>query len=188
MTKTRYLGRVTGVIFITAVTVLFSWVIGCEQKSGDAKKIPPVTGTAEPGAAQDNTAMAREYFDKGVQFYLKKQFDEAISAYTESLRLNPQSAEARSNLGFVYFDKGDIDRGIAEQQKALAVNPNFGHAFYGLALAYEKKGDKENAIKNWEEFMKRSEPHSVWWNRAKERLDNLKGKGPGKAEAKKQAK
>ncbi|MBI3397715.1 MAG: tetratricopeptide repeat protein [Deltaproteobacteria bacterium] len=175
MTKTRHLGRATGVIFITAATVLFSWVIGCEQKSGDAKKIPPVTGTAAPG--DKSLAQAKEYFDKGVQFSLKGQYNEAVSSYKESLKLNPRSAEAHSNLGFTYLDKGDIDGAVSEQKEALAINPNFPNAFYGMALAYEKKGNKQETIKNLEEFMKYTEPHSLWWNKAGEKLANLKGEG-----------
>ncbi|MBI5328569.1 MAG: tetratricopeptide repeat protein [Deltaproteobacteria bacterium] len=161
------------IVFIIAIAFIFSGIVSCEGKKDSAQKEASVTT-----ASQDKLiAQAKEHFDKGTQLSLKGQYDEAISAYNESLRLNPQSAEAHSNLGFAYFDKGNIEQAIAEQQKALAVNPKLAHAFYGLALAYEKKGNKQEAIKNLEEFMKHTEPHSLWWNKAGEKLIILKGEG-----------
>ncbi|MBI5049259.1 MAG: tetratricopeptide repeat protein [Deltaproteobacteria bacterium] len=159
------------IVFIIAIAFIFSGIVACEGKKGNSEK----EATVKTAPGDKSLAQAKEYFDKGIQFSLKGQYDEAISAYNESLKLNPQSAEAHSNLGFAYFDKGNMDQAIAEQQKALAVNPKFGHAFYGMALAYEKNGNKKEAIKNLEEFMKYTEPHSLWWNKAGEKLVNLKG-------------
>jgi tetratricopeptide (TPR) repeat protein len=47
-----------------------------------------------------------EFFQKGVIFSKKGLWKEALAAYQESLRVNPGSAQAYLNLGFVYYELG----------------------------------------------------------------------------------
>jgi tetratricopeptide (TPR) repeat protein len=119
-------------------------------------------------------AKAKEHFEKGVDYSLKKEFDKAIAEYLESLKYNPNVASVHSNLGFAYFDKGDIEMAVKEYKKAIELDPQHGNSYYGMALVHEKKSEKEDAIKNWEEFLKLTQPHSLWWNKAQERLKILK--------------
>lgn len=130
-------------------------------------------GEKTPQGSAPALSAGKEHFEKGVQFSLKRQYDDAIKEYEESLKINPKSPEAYNNLGFAYYDKGDFDKAADNQKKALELNPNLGNAYYGLARALEKKGDKAGALNNWKEFMKRSEPHSKWWMQAQAHIKNL---------------
>jgi tetratricopeptide (TPR) repeat protein len=56
-----------------------------------------------------------EFFRKGVVFSKQGHWKEALAAYQESLRVNPDSAQTYLNLGFVYYELG-YDR---EAQKAF---------------------------------------------------------------------
>lgn len=124
---------------------------------------------------------AKEHFEKGVQFTLKGQHDEAVKEYEAVLTFNPNSAEAHNNLGFAYYDKGDAQKAAEHQKKAVELNPDLANGYYGLALALEKTGDKKGAIENWKQFASLSQPHSKWWIKAQEHLAALEGKAPKQA-------
>lgn len=59
---------------------------------------------------------AEEYFDRGVTLARQGLWTEALTAYKEALRVNPDNAEAYLNLGFVYYELG-FDK---EAQEAFA--------------------------------------------------------------------
>lgn len=174
-------GRRYGLKMVCLITVFTAYALifnGCSKK-----------GEKTPAGAPQGSATAlnagKEHFEKGVQLSLKRQYDDAIKEYEESLKINPKSPEAYNNLGFAYYDKGDFDKAVDNQKKALELNPNLENAYYGLAQALEKKGDKAGALNNWKEFMKRSEPHSKWWMQAQAHIKNLEQtKTKGKANAK----
>ncbi|MDR1232388.1 MAG: tetratricopeptide repeat protein [Spirochaetaceae bacterium] len=59
------------------------------------------------------------------QYLVRKEFDEAIAAYTEIIRLNPGDADAYYGRGDAYYGKGDIDRASADWNEAIRLNPAF---------------------------------------------------------------
>jgi len=155
--------------FIAFSAFILAAPYGCSKGDEKGKE-----QTAVQAPAQDS---AKEHFDKGVQYSLKGQLDDAIKEYEAVLTYNPKSSEAHNNLGFAYFDKGDIDKAIEHQKKAVEANPNLANGYYGLAPALEKKGDKKAAIENWKQFASLSQPHSKWWMKAQEHIQALEGKG-----------
>ncbi|MBI4473220.1 MAG: tetratricopeptide repeat protein [Acidobacteria bacterium] len=46
------------------------------------------------------------YFRKGVELARMGRWEEAVAAYEESLRANPNDPQAYLNLGFVYYELG----------------------------------------------------------------------------------
>lgn len=158
--------------------LIFAAPYGC-SKGNEAQQpqqaAPAGQAQADPG---------KEHFEKGVQHSLKGEIDQAIKEYETVLTYNPNSSEAYNNLGFAYYDKGEIDKAIENQKKALEINPNLANGYYGLALALEKKGDKKGAIENWKQFSNLAQPHSKWWTKAQERIQELEG-NPAQAKAKK---
>jgi tetratricopeptide (TPR) repeat protein len=47
-----------------------------------------------------------EHFRKGVVLARQGRWKDALSAYKESLKLNPGNAQTYLNLGFVYYELG----------------------------------------------------------------------------------
>ena len=69
----------------------------------------PSTGTPDEGLD--------EHFRQGLTLSREGQWKEAIAAYKESLRINPDNAQTYLNLGFVYYELG-YDR---EAQEAFDI-------------------------------------------------------------------
>ena len=55
---------------------------------------------------ESNSGDGDEYFRQGMALARNGQWKEALAAYKESLRLNPNSAQTYLNLGFVYYELG----------------------------------------------------------------------------------
>lgn len=133
-----------------------------------------IAGRSDIVRTPQNQAKAKEHFERGVNYSLNKEYDKAIAEYLESLRYNPGVAAAHSNLAFAYFDNGNLDLAIQEHKKTIEIDPVNSNAYYGMAMIYENKGNKTEAINSWEEFIRLTEPHSLWWNKAQEKLEKLK--------------
>ena len=163
----------------SALSVLAALILtapyGCSKGEEAQQPQQAAPAQADPG---------KEHFEKGVQHSLKGEIDQAIKEYETVLTYNPKSSEAYNNLGFAYYDKGDFDKAAENQRKALEINPTLANGYYGLALALEKKGDKKGAIENWRQFSNLAQPHSKWWTKAQERIQELEGKST-QAKAKK---
>ena len=67
--------------------------------------------------------------------------DPAIEGYTETLKLNPNSAAVYSSLGTAYKDKGDYDRAMENFNRAIELDPKYAEAYRGRGLVHQIKGD-----------------------------------------------
>jgi len=73
--------------------------------------------------------------------YLKQQKDrEAIKAFKESIKLNPNFAESHYGLGFSNFRLGRFRDAADAFKKATVLSPTMAKAHYGLSLAYQELG------------------------------------------------
>ena len=74
----------------------------------------------------DRHERAMTLFQEAYAHQMRKELDEAIRLYQESLALCP-TAEAHTFLGWAYSFQGRLDEAIAECHKAIAVDPEFGN-------------------------------------------------------------
>lgn len=73
--------------------------------------------------------------------FLKQQKDrEAIKAFKESIKLNPNIAESYYGLGFSNFRLGRFRDAADAFKKATVLQPVMAKAHYGLSLAYQELG------------------------------------------------
>lgn len=89
---------------------------------------------------------ATDYTDAEAQLslghqFLKQQKDrEAIKAFKESIKLNPNFAESHYGLGFSNFRLGRFKDAADAFKKATVLSPTMAKAHYGLSLAYQELG------------------------------------------------
>ncbi|MFN7994325.1 MAG: tetratricopeptide repeat protein [Bryobacteraceae bacterium] len=70
---------------------------------------------------------------------------EAVQAFEKAVKLNPDYASARAELGKILLRKGEDGRAITELEKALSLDPQDRTAAYQLAQVYRKKGQLQRA-------------------------------------------
>src|SRR6516165_10776331 len=81
-------------------------------------------------------------------------YDRAIVAFSDAMRLDPKSALAFTNRGVAYVRKGDMDRAIADFSEAIRLDPNYALASSNRGIAYAKKGDNDRAIADYNEAVR----------------------------------
>ena len=63
------------------------------------------------------------HYNRGVAYMSKQDFDNAITDFTEVIRLNPKDADAYGGRGTSYRKKGSFDNAIADLTQAIRLNP-----------------------------------------------------------------
>lgn len=74
-----------------------------------------------------------------------------IETCTQSIRINPISANAFFNRGLSYQRLGDKEAAIGDYTEAIRVNPNYAEAYQSRGLACADLGDKKAAMKDLRE-------------------------------------
>ncbi|NOX35540.1 MAG: tetratricopeptide repeat protein [Deltaproteobacteria bacterium] len=85
----------------------------------------------------------------GLIAYYEKNYDQAVSAFKESLKLYPAQYDVASLIAWCQFKKGDNKNAIKGFKNQVAINPYIADAHYGLGLALHKKGEKKSAVEQF---------------------------------------
>jgi tetratricopeptide (TPR) repeat protein len=92
-------------------------------------------------------------FYQGTRLYQAGHLEQAAEAFRASVKVNPASAAALSNLGYALYDLHKNDEALTYQLRAVEVDPGFANAHYGLGLIYMKRGDRERARHHFKRFL-----------------------------------
>ena len=106
--------------------------------------VKPVEAVVKP--VTDNTEKtdqksAYDFLVEGHEFLKQQKDREAIKAFKESIKLNPNSAETYYGLGFSSFRLGRFRDAADAFKKATTLDPQMAKAHYGLSLAYQELGN-----------------------------------------------
>ena len=82
--------------------------------------------------------------------YLKEQKDrEAIKAFKESIKLNPNVAETHYGVGFSNFRLGRFRDAADAFKKAINLSPRMAKAHYGLSLSYQELNNTSGVLEEY---------------------------------------
>jgi tetratricopeptide (TPR) repeat protein len=98
---------------------------------------------------------AIELWERGSAHQMRRELDEAVALYKESLALYP-TAEAHTFLGWAMSWRGDIQGAIDECKKAIEVDPTFGNPYNDIG-AYLIELDRHDEAIPWLEKAKLAE-------------------------------
>jgi tetratricopeptide (TPR) repeat protein len=109
------------------------------------------TGRAEDAAAELAIAQQKigpnfliSYFC-GLAFERAGKPEEAVTAFRDAVKLDPNNAEAHLSLGKAEMSVGTLDAAISELREALRLSPTNDQARRLLSKAYARAGDKKRA-------------------------------------------
>ncbi|HEV8429091.1 MAG TPA: tetratricopeptide repeat protein [Pyrinomonadaceae bacterium] len=115
--------------------------------ASDVEEPPPLlkSVSSEAKSATDNTdkndlISAEAQLSLGHEFLKQQKDREAIKAFKESIKLNPNIAETYYGLGFSNFRLGKFRDAADAFKKATVLSPTMAKAHYGLSLAYQELG------------------------------------------------
>jgi tetratricopeptide (TPR) repeat protein len=96
-------------------------------------------------------ATDEEVLQRAIVLHQSGNLDSAIRAYREYLAVQPDSIEARSNLGAVLARAGRYEEAIAEYDRALSKDAQNAAILLNLGLAYYKIGRAADAAARFEQ-------------------------------------
>ncbi len=107
------------------------------------------------------------YSNRGVGYFIKRDFDHAIGDFTESIKLDLRTAlwpfEFRAQA---YAKKGDFDRAIGDYNSSIRINAEWDTAYRHLGDAYRAKGANDRAIADYTEAIRLNpSSHEAYRNR-----------------------
>lgn len=94
---------------------------------------------------------------RGNRFFDKREYNRAISLYTQIINETPSNDEARAALALAYKEKGDYDCAITEYKTLVHNNPGNAALHNNLGTVYYRKGDYDLAIEEYKKAIQLNE-------------------------------
>jgi Flp pilus assembly protein TadD len=133
---------------------------GCNRSGQQSTNNSAGTAEVSNGLNGDRT-QAKVLLDKGKQLYRDDQDADAVEAFQEAVKLDPDLAEAhfRLALGYEALDKREeaesqYKKAVEAYKKYLDANPEDGEAHYNLGQTYANLGNYSEAIRSYRQATK----------------------------------
>ena len=91
---------------------------------------------------------------QGDTHFGNRDFDRAISDYSEAIQLDPMNAIALHNRGLAYANKSQNDEAITDYSEAIRLDPTNALALHNRGLAYANKRQYDEAIADYSEAIR----------------------------------
>jgi len=102
---------------------------------------------------------ARLHYTLGQRYYQAGRFREAIQAYRQALKINPQIEFAHLGIGRIRALQGDNEAALGE----IALEPNPAFRIYGLVIAHTTAGNELAATAALEDFTQEARSCCLYW-------------------------
>lgn len=124
--------------------------VGQTKLSADAQSVGAAANGVHASANADTAEAADACFRKGVALCQAGNYDAALAAWQDVLRLQPDNPFALANIGIVLTEQGRWAEARNLFIRVLEIQPNNAEAHYGLGMADAQLGNYAGAIAAWE--------------------------------------
>ncbi|WP_455209151.1 tetratricopeptide repeat protein [Kaarinaea lacus] len=128
------------------------------------------------GLSQQDAQILQQRFDQAASLLHAEQFEYAITALHQVLKIQPRIPEAYVNLGYAYLGLQQYQTSANAFSKAIDLRPNQVNAYYGLAEALEGMQDYEGALGAMRSYIHLSPPNDPFIAKAKSAIWELETK------------
>ncbi|PSQ04491.1 hypothetical protein BRC97_10920 [Halobacteriales archaeon QS_6_71_20] len=100
-------------------------------------------------ADEDSSEEQEAWVNKGVAHAELEEWDEAIGAYREALRIDDDSehaASAETNLAYALHENGQGEQALEHAENAVEIDPRFPQAWYNRGFFLVERGLLEDAV------------------------------------------
>ncbi len=126
--------------------------------------------------SQEDAQLLQQRFDQAASLIHAGQFEYAITALDQVIKIQPRMPEAYVNLGYAYLGLEEYQTSAAVFSKAIDLRPNQVNAYYGLAEALEGMQDYEGALGAMRSYIHLSPPNDPFLAKARSAIWELETK------------
>jgi tetratricopeptide (TPR) repeat protein len=91
---------------------------------------------------------------RGMEYTTQQQFPEAISDFSEALKLTPNDPNIHERRAYVEMKTNDYDKALADYSEAIKLKPNEIRYYLYRSYIYETKNDIKNSMADTERALK----------------------------------
>ncbi len=138
-------------LLLLATRVKQPLVVSCTPRSETPTHAPPF-----------NPVNARDFMSLGDYEYDRGNCDQAISAYSQALVLDPNLAQAYNNRAYTYMVMRQYDKALPDLDKAVELRPDYINALMSRGDIYNfyYAIDFERAVADYDLILK-LDPHAM---------------------------
>ncbi len=96
-----------------------------------------------------SAASADDYYNRVVSYAQLMQYDQAVSDFTESIRLQPDEVDALNNRAWSYIQLGRFQEAVEDCTAAIEIDPDYPISYFNRAAALERLKDWDAAIADY---------------------------------------
>lgn len=126
-----------------------------------AAELPALAATPPPVRGQNPArSPAREAVDRGQAYFATGQYEQAVAAFQESIRLQPGYSGTWCLLGRAYQELRRDQEAVAAFKEALRLKPDLAPAWLGLGISYGDLGRFGEAAAAFQESVRLEPDHA----------------------------
>ncbi|MHC4322006.1 MAG: tetratricopeptide repeat protein, partial [Planctomycetota bacterium] len=131
------------------------------SKAGDYEKARELFETLREEEKEKEREHAKTAYNLGNVYFVELDFQKALDAYLDSVRLAPDNSTYLNEAGYSYFTLAQYDKAIVYYKKALASDlktfgedhPKVAIRWNNLGAAWDAKGEYDKAIEYFEKAL-----------------------------------
>ncbi len=114
----------------------------------------PADENALPAAIGKVVSEAYEMNRQGLEALERRDYDAALAAFDEALKILPDYSDAENNRGVAYFRRGNIGEAQSIWEKLAVREPDYATARYNLGLIFLHERKLEASLRLFEQAVK----------------------------------
>ena len=101
---------------------------------------------------------------EGNDHYRKGRLGDAVRAYNQAIKMDPDNAVAWNNKGLILAVAGNFQEALKCHLRAFELDPENADAVSNIGMAYAKLGNLEEAMEWYDRAIKIDPRHETTWN------------------------
>ena len=114
---------------ITFFIVLILLIACNNTQEGSSKLDLRIVETKVPLVLLPDGLPLNDYMAKGNEFLVDGEFENAVNAFSQVLRLDVNNIEAYNNRGVAYKSLGEFQKAIDDYNAAIDINPSYANYY-----------------------------------------------------------
>ena len=125
------------------IPLCFFLVTACSNSNSQTSEPAQVS---EMSLISTPTTQVATYYNDGVSYLDLGKYDEAITAFTKAIEIDPKTSAIYYNRGTAYFVLEAYQKAIDDYSKAIELDPSDAWPHSNRGAAYDELGEDRKAI------------------------------------------